>query len=113
MKWLNIFYKVSRSTRIIMQKKTRPVVSVDSTKCINCHRCIAVCPSKMCNDASGDYVKVNGDLCIGCGACIDTCTHGARVGLDDAAEFFEALKQKQKMVAIVAPSVAVSFPGTN
>ncbi|MBP5175365.1 MAG: 4Fe-4S binding protein, partial [Treponema sp.] len=24
----------------------RPVIFVDSEKCVNCHKCISVCPSK-------------------------------------------------------------------
>ena len=89
----------------------KPVIFVDKDKCVNCHRCIAVCPSKMCNDGSGDYVKVNHELCIGCGACIEACTHGARYGIDDADDFFKALKKGDGVVAIVAPAAAAQFKG--
>src|SRR5574344_1306829 len=89
----------------------RPVIRIDSEKCVNCHRCIAVCPSKMCNDGSGDYVKLNADLCIGCGSCITACTHGARIGLDDTEAFFTDLKKGVKIIAIVAPAVIVNFKG--
>ena len=58
--------------------KMAKVVAVDATKCLNCHACIAACPVKFCNDASGTHVEVIEDLCIGCGECIDACTHGAR-----------------------------------
>ena len=89
----------------------RPVISVDAEKCVNCHRCIAVCPSKFCNDGSGDYVKVNADLCVGCGRCIAACKHDARKGIDDFAEFMQALKNHEDVVAIVAPAVAANFRG--
>ena len=89
----------------------RPVISVDSAKCCNCHRCISVCPVKMCNNGSGDHVSVNHDLCIGCGTCIDACVHGARSGIDDIDAFFRDLKGGIAMVAIVAPAVAVNFTG--
>ncbi len=88
-----------------------PVINVDSEKCCNCHRCISVCPVKLCNDGSGDYVTLNHDLCIGCGACIEACTHGARTGIDDTAAFFNELKSGTPFVAIVAPAVAVNFKG--
>ena len=88
-----------------------PVINVDSEKCCNCHRCISVCPVKLCNDGSGDYVTLNHDLCIGCGACIEACTHGARSGIDDSAAFFEEVEKGTPMVAIVAPAVAVNFKG--
>lgn len=89
----------------------RPVINVDKEKCCNCHRCISVCPVKLCNNGAGGYVTVNHDLCIGCGACIEACTHGARTGIDDFDAFFADLKQGKKIIAIVAPAVAVSFKG--
>jgi len=84
----------------------RTVITVDEEKCVNCHRCIAVCPAKMCNDGSGDVVKLNSDLCLGCGECLDACTHGARVAVDDSRDFFADLASGVKMVAIVAPAAA-------
>ena len=89
----------------------RPVVYVDPEKCCNCHRCISVCPVKMCNNGSGDHVSVNHDLCIGCGTCIDACVHGARTGIDDMQAFFAELSSGTSIVAIVAPAVAVNFKG--
>ena len=89
----------------------RPVINVDPEKCCNCHRCISVCPVKMCNNGSGKYVSINHDLCIGCGTCIDACVHGARTGIDDMQEFFRDLKSGISIVAIVAPAVAVNFSG--
>ncbi|AEE15707.1 [Fe-Fe] hydrogenase large subunit C-terminal domain-containing protein [Treponema brennaborense] len=94
-----------------MSTSVKPVIRVDKSKCVNCHRCITVCPAKMCNDGSGNYVGVNTDLCIGCGECIEACSHGARVGLDDADDFFRAVKNGEPVVAVVSPAVAASFNG--
>ena len=91
--------------------KYRSVISVDKEKCVNCQRCIAVCPVKMCNNGSGDYVDFDEKLCIGCGSCIEACTHGARKGIDDSELFFDSLKKREKIVAIVAPAAIVSFRG--
>src|SRR5574344_2003122 len=88
------------------------VIDVDPEKCRNCHACISVCPSKYCNDGSGDHVKINPDLCIGCGQCIEACTWGARTIIDDTEQFFTDLKSGQNIVAVVAPSIAASFPNT-
>ena len=91
--------------------KYRSVISVDKEKCVNCQRCIAVCPVKMCNNGSGDYVAFDEKLCIGCGSCIEACTHGARKGIDDSELFFDSLKKGEKIIAIVAPAAIVSFRG--
>ncbi|MCX7656825.1 MAG: 4Fe-4S binding protein, partial [Treponemataceae bacterium] len=94
-----------------MLPKQRPVIKVIEEKCVNCHRCISVCPAKMCNDGSGSYVKINSDLCLGCGSCITACTHGARMGIDDWQVFRDALTRGEKIVAIVAPAAASGFEG--
>jgi len=86
------------------------ILDVDEEKCVNCHKCIAVCPIKFCNDGSGNTVKVINDMCLGCGACITACTHEARNYCDDISEFIDALNNKVKMVAIVAPAIASNFP---
>lgn len=90
----------------------KQVIGVDKEKCLNCHACISVCPTKMCNDGSGDYVDLNHELCIGCGSCIRVCEHGSRYGIDDFPEFLDSLKKREKMVAIVAPAIASNFPET-
>lgn len=89
----------------------KPVIKVDKDKCVNCHRCITVCPSKFCNDGSKDYVKINHNLCIGCGACISACTHGARIGIDDFDTFMTTLHRGENIVAVVAPAAAANFKG--
>ncbi len=89
----------------------RPIIYVDKDKCVNCYACISVCPSKLCNDGTKEYVTVNPDLCIGCGSCIAACKHGARHGLDDFDAFMNDLKAGVKIIAIVAPAVVVSFRG--
>ncbi|MDX9801913.1 MAG: [Fe-Fe] hydrogenase large subunit C-terminal domain-containing protein [Spirochaetia bacterium] len=93
-----------------MKKVLKPVIHVDEDKCRNCHICIAVCPVKICIDGSGEKVVINHDLCIGCGNCIAACTHGARSIIDDMTLFLEAIKKKEKMIAIVAPASAAVFP---
>ncbi len=86
------------------------VVDVIQENCVNCHRCISVCPVKYANDGSGDYVKVIEDLCIGCGECVKACSHEARVIVDDLSKALEALKRREPIVAIVAPAASSNFP---
>jgi iron only hydrogenase large subunit-like protein len=91
--------------------RLRPVIKTVEEKCVNCHRCIAACPVKFANDATdGKIVKVVDDLCIGCGHCVYACQHGARVGIDDFPVFMRDLSNSVKMIAIVAPAVASTFP---
>ncbi len=87
----------------------KAVVDVDSALCVNCHKCISVCPVKYCNDGSGDVVHINHDTCIGCGTCIDACTHGARYYIDDFQSFINDLVAGVPIVAVVAPAAAASF----
>lgn len=86
------------------------VIEVVKDNCVNCHACIAACPVKYCNDASGETVEINSDMCIGCGQCLKACTHEARRPVDDTTAFAEALARREPLLAIVAPAVAVSFP---
>lgn len=88
------------------------IIDVDSDKCQNCHACISVCPSKFCNDGSGDHVSINPDLCIGCGQCLTACTWGARTIVDDTERFFMDLRQGVPIVTVIAPAIAASFPTT-
>lgn len=91
---------------------TKPVIFVDPQKCTYCLRCISACPVKMCNDASdGKTVHLDSGLCIGCGSCIEACHHDARYGIDDIDAFFADLKAGHRIIAIVAPAVAVAFEG--
>ncbi|MDR3168019.1 MAG: 4Fe-4S binding protein, partial [Treponema sp.] len=99
------------AVQIVETIELRPVIEVLKDKCVNCHRCIMVCPAKMCNNGSGDIVDHHPSLCIGCGECITACTHGARIGIDDFDLFMEDLKKGVNILAIVAPAVAANFEG--
>ena len=93
-----------------MGKKLSKIIKIDEEKCISCHKCIAACPIKFCNDGSKDCVNVNNDMCIGCGACILACTHSARHIIDDSDDFFNSLSKKEKFIAISAPALISTFP---
>ena len=93
------------------------IIGINEENCTNCHQCIAVCPIKICSDGSGDAVRFNNNLCIGCGRCVEVCikSHGgdaaksARYPIDDAAEFVQALPDKE-LAALIAPSAQSNFP---
>ena len=90
--------------------KLAQLISVDETKCVNCHQCIAVCPVKYCNNAVDNHVTVDPDLCIGCGECIKACEHDARISIDDFSQWFKDIRNGKRMVAIIAPAAASNFP---
>jgi iron only hydrogenase large subunit-like protein len=93
-----------------MVKELSKVLRIDEDKCVNCHKCISICPVKYCNDGSGHVVKVNNNMCIACGACIKACTHDARYYKDDLDLFLNDLKQRIPIVAVVAPAIASNYP---
>lgn len=93
-----------------MQKELSAVLFIDEEKCVNCHKCISVCPVKYCNDGSGSVVKINNNMCVACGACIKACTHDARYYMDDFDFFIEDIEKGEKAVAIVAPAIASNYP---
>jgi len=86
-----------------------PLIRIDNEKCINCYACITACPVKYCIDGSGEKLTINPNLCIGCGNCITSCPHNARQLIDDTTRFFDDLKRREKIIAIVAPAAASFF----
>ncbi|MCG8570285.1 MAG: EAL domain-containing protein [Spirochaetes bacterium] len=97
---------------------TTRLIRIIENKCVNCHRCIAVCPVKYCNIGSGKIIQLNHSLCIGCGKCITACTHGARLfdetseeqHQSDLSHFFKNDNQHKKIIAVVDPVIAVHLP---
>lgn len=84
------------------------LVKIDPEKCVNCHKCIDVCPVKLCNDASSNkHVSIIPEGCISCGLCIEACDHGARYFVDDFEEFVSA--SHKDVAFIVAPAIAASW----
>ncbi|MBD3219999.1 response regulator [bacterium] len=87
----------------------REIIAVDTSRCVGCHRCVAVCPVNDCIDASGRHVEVRADRCIGCGACVDACVHEARTTAQDLDAVLAGLAAGEPMVALVAPSAAAAW----
>lgn len=84
------------------------LITIDPDNCVNCHRCIAVCPVKLCNDgSSNDHVTLNNEGCIYCGRCVEACEHDARHYNDDFDSFIS--RPHRELVFIVAPAVTGSW----
>jgi iron only hydrogenase large subunit-like protein len=86
----------------------KEVISVKEDACNKCFKCVSICPVKTCINATGDSVTIDHDKCIGCGACLTVCQTGAREIQDDFESFIQTHK-KERVVAIVAPSIVTMF----
>ena len=110
----------------------RGYAHIDKERCIECGRCAVackynaiinmrrpcerVCPTgAICMDEEGSAV-IDQDKCIVCGACVYECPFGAVNDISGIMKVVDAIKNKtedDKIFAIVAPAVAVQFPGTS
>ena len=73
---------VTKTTSAIVCLKTDAVSAMEPTPCINCGRCVEVCPSRLIpsrlakvaerGDEEG-FVKLNGLECMECGSCSYVC----------------------------------------
>jgi len=98
-------------TRVVIDDKNR-VIFRTTEYCMECRRCINICPVKAYgfNNRSGDTVvgtPYNKTLdCIFCGACIKHCPTGALTDQNNDKKIQENLDDIKKMsVAIIDPSI--------
>lgn len=95
----------------------------DNNKCINCRRCVAACGETQGIGVIGANergfsteiscafdMNLAGTACVSCGQCIAVCPTGALSEKDDTQKVWDALADKDKVVAVqVAPSVRASL----
>lgn len=102
--------------------------TIDRAKCINCGKCLEVCPyhaiirnASPCEDAcpvgaidkdAEGRVRIDFDHCIYCGKCFRACPFSAIMERSDLVGILQALKEGKQVVAMVAPSITNQFPGT-
>ena len=101
-------------SRVVVDEKN-PVVERDSQYCVECRRCINICPIKSYgfNHRAGDSVvgtPYNQPLdCIFCGACVKYCPTGALIDQGDINKIITDLDDgKLLSVAIVDAAVLES-----
>lgn len=89
------------------------IVSLED-RCEGCNKCIRSCPQFLANTVirQGDKLKinVNQENCVSCGECIKNCPHDARVYLDNADDFINALNKGEEVSVIVAPAFLLNYP---
>ena len=100
-------------------------VVIEESRCIKCGRCKEACPygavihlerpcAQACgvdaisSDESGRAV-IDYDRCVYCGMCIVECPFGAISDKGQMFQLIHALKRKEEVIAIVAPSFLGQF----
>lgn len=98
---------------------------IDSSKCINCGKCMKVCPYHAvvyvpipCEEEcpvgaiskSEDGVEIiDESKCIVCGKCMSACPFGAIMDLAQIVDVIKYLKSERPMVALIAPALVGQF----
>lgn len=101
---------------------------IDRSKCINCGKCMTVCPYHAiirnplpCEDAcpvgaigkgEDGRVRIDFSKCIYCGKCFRSCPFSAIMERSALINILDAMKKGRRVVAMVAPSVTNQFPGS-
>lgn len=81
------------------------IISIKEANCRNCYKCVRACPVKAIRFHDNQAI-INAELCIACGQCFISCPQNARDILSDLEKVSNALIEKRKLVALIAPSFA-------
>ncbi|MGI6680444.1 MAG: monomeric [FeFe] hydrogenase [Bdellovibrionota bacterium] len=100
---------------------------IDANKCKNCLICVKECPygaivkrTVPCETAcpvgailknENGFAKINYDKCISCGKCMMACPFGAVNEISQIVDVIKRLKNKEKLVALIAPAIVGQFKG--
>jgi len=85
------------------------IVSTIAQKCKRCYSCVRECPATAIRVEGGQAVVIQ-ERCISCGHCVKVCSQKAKRILSDKEKVLFNLIPSHKTIAIIAPSLAASFP---
>lgn len=101
---------------------------IDSSKCKNCKMCMNACPYNAivkiavpCEDScpigaiekdETGHAKIDQDKCISCGRCVKRCPFGAINEKSQLVDIMKNIKDKNEIIAMIAPSIAGQFKGS-
>lgn len=100
---------------------------IDSSKCKNCKMCMAACPYNAivkiavpCEDAcpvgaiekdEEGHAKIDHQKCISCGRCVKRCPFAAINERSQLIDILRRIKNNEKIIAMIAPSIVGQFTG--
>ena len=98
---------------------------IDQSKCIKCGRCKNICPydaiakkERPCQKACGvkaigsdayGRASIDPEKCVSCGMCMVSCPFGAIADKSQIFQLIRAIKNQNKVMAIVAPAIIGQF----
>ena len=85
------------------------IISTVPDLCKRCYSCIRECPAKAIRVINGQALVIQ-ERCIACGHCVKVCSQHAKTVHSDIDFVMEELLSVGKVIAVVAPSFAASFP---
>ena len=104
------------------------VSTIDYSKCINCGKCTSACPyhaivktTVPCEEAcptgaihkdDDGHTRINVEKCISCGNCFAKCPFSAILERSQLLDVLMALKNGEKVVAMIAPAAAYQIDAT-
>lgn len=104
----------------ISHKDGRSVI--DPEKCKKCGMCITACPYGAitrtivpCENAcpvgaiakgEDGHARIDREKCISCGKCVSACPFGAVHAKSQMIDILNCIKQKKKVIAMIAPAIA-------
>jgi len=101
----------NRNWEIFNRQKMEALLKVNEDKCIVCYACVRACPVKAIRvSTEKEKPEIIAGRCIGCGSCVAACGPGAIEVRDSREALKRLLKKKERVAALVDPSIAGEFP---
>ncbi|MBO7299756.1 MAG: 4Fe-4S binding protein [Kiritimatiellae bacterium] len=104
------------------------VSTIDYSKCINCGKCTTVCPyhaivktTVPCEEACptgaihkdpDGHTRIDMEKCISCGNCFSKCPFSAILERSQMLDVMKAIKNGEKVVAMIAPAIEPQIAGS-